>query len=652
MDSKHEGGSHSSVAESATDVATSTRNENASGGHALVASLLARGVREPEAYAELITKHPALRAEILGALARTLGNAALQAIMQRTAAVPDPGRTWASSEVAVTHAPQASALNAGVVNEILQRTGGSGEVDLGTNPKAPGKAAVAAQSAAAGGDPQGRVQIDGSNAHAAVEDSHNLGDMGQRLGAGMPFEQFRATAHDGEVAIEGKVNPWVRIVAGRVAEIRQGDMWESPGAEWRWVDPGVPVSLGNPLPASPPPNFNMLPPPRLQPTTRPHQTPQEYADAEDARNVDGGAAPSSLFRAVRSLPSVKNVAPSSALPQMGGSAQKVTANPDGGMFDGAGALAQQRQYHGLSAWPTSPAVGPPAPSIGAVDSTANEPVVRQVGGDNYGTQYISTSKHLAIACRATAYSWAGAGGLGNLRPPRLWGPVIQVDVRRLQTGRQRLYDLSSEGPHRDALFAEARNAETAHATDQIKGMADRDEEVLIEGAVPPEAIVRVWSVCEVLKLLVAQNPAFLDELRHQLVGDGGRVSNPRDRAILEEAGVLHRIEPQEEIEDDEPTTAASSTASSKKREERDDRDEDRDDVSFSARSAAPSRKANRGRGLSFSTARPRRVQVGDRVRIATDQATGKITDVEGDKFVITLDAGGTRTVSGGLLERI
>lgn len=648
-------GKHGSISERGQDGAARPTSAGAgTTGSAAATSMLAQGVREPGAYAELIATHPEARNEIYALLQRALGNAALQEIMRRSAGAPDPAKTWASSEVAMTGAPNATALPGAVANEIVQRTGGTGEVDLGTNPQAPGKAAVAARSAALGEDPEGRVLIDGTSAEGAVKGSESLDEMGQRLGAGLPFERFRATARDGEVAIEGKVNPWVRIVGGRIAEIREGEMMmDHPGAGWSWVDPAAAPVLGGPAPTSAP-NWNLLPPPALQPTARVHQTPEAYAAAEQRGGPDGTPRDASLYRGVRSLSASKGLAPSSGLPDMGASSERVSAPPDGGMFGDRGALAQQEQYHQLSAWPQpQPQQGAPlAPSIRAVDPTANEPVVRQVAGDNTGTQYISTSKHLQIACRASAYNWAGAEGLGGLRPPRSWGPVIQIDVTRLSEGRQRLYDLSSDGPHRDALFQEGRTPDKANAVDQISRMAERDHEVLIEGAVPPAAIVRVWSVTDMVRLLLDTDPSFLAELRGRVLGDDGRVMHARDRAILQEAGVLARVELAPEMEEDSPPSAK---AESKKRETRDEDDEEGSAVSVVKSRQAARKPARRGGGLTFSSSRSSAAPAfhdRDRVRLVTDGEEGTITGMDGDQYLVTLDNGDKRTVRASLLERV
>lgn len=652
MGANLDAGTRGSMSERASEGAAAPTSVGAgSTGSAAATSLLAQGVRELGAYAQLIAAHPEARNEIYALLQRALGNAALQEIMRRSDATPDPAKTWASSEVAMTGAPSATALPASVADEIVQRTGGAGEVDLGTNPRAPGKAAVAARSAALGADPDGRVLIDGTSAEGAVKGSESLDEMGGRLGAGLPFERFRATARDGEVAIEGKVNPWVRIVAGRIAEIRDGDMWDHPGAGWSWVDPAAAPVLDGPAPRSAP-NWNLLPPPRLPHTDRAHQTPEAYAAAEQQGGLDGMPRDASLYRGVRSLSAAKTMAPSSALRDMGEPSERVSAPPDGGMFGGGSALAQQQQYHQLSAWPQpQPDQGAPlAPSIRSVDPTANEPVVRQVAGDNIGTQYISTSKHLQIACRASAYNWAGAGGLGGLRPPRSWGPVIQIDVRRLSEGRQRLYDLSSDGPHRDTLFDEGRTPEKASAVDQIKTMADRDHEVLVEGAVPPEAIVRVWSVGEMVKLLLATDESFLTELRAKVLDDAGRVHHPRDRALLEEAGVLARVETAHEMQEDSPPSAKWD---SKKRDTRDEDDEEHDAVS-SAKARQATRKPTRGGGLTFSSSRlsAPTFRVRDRVRLVSNEELGTITGMDGDRYIVKLDNGDERTVRGSLLERL
>jgi hypothetical protein len=254
---------------------------------------------------------------------------------------------------------------------------------------------------------------------------------------------------------------------------------------------------------------------RLSSHNRPHESPNEYSERQ----------PPKLFRAIRPITVAKRKAPSSQQPSVSGA-------PDGDLFrDEPSHLAQRDHYQHLKAWPRDEMIQAP-------DPTADEPVVRQVGGDNYATQYISSTKQLLIACRVSAYNWAGAGGLGDLRPVHTWGPVIQVDVDKLPRAST-LYDLEG-GPHAVELWKEATEGKES-AAQQIREMAERDREVLIHGVVPGEAVVRVWSVPEVIGVLLEHDPGLLDELKRRFVHEG-KLWNDQDRRLLAAAGILEQIE--------------------------------------------------------------------------------------------------------------
>jgi hypothetical protein len=358
----------------------------------------------------------------------------------------------------------------------------------------------------------------------------------------------------------------------------------------------------------------------------------------------------------------------------------ITAPPDGELFPGPSALHRQAQYQAMQQWPT----GAGAPSIRAADPTANEPVVRQVAGGNHATQYMSTSKDVVIACTACAYDWSAAGGLGRLRSPRRWGPVIQIDVTRLSTGRQRLYDLSDDGPHRDRLFQEGRTPQNATDIQAIAAMARRDSEVLVEGDIPPAAIVHTFSVPECVQVLLRGKPSFLEDLR-RCVLDHGRVSNATDRQILQDAGVLDLVEgrgqpmlssasssapsPSASLSSASLSSASSSSASlslptpqamdegtAKKPIQDDDEDEGANAaaIASSLRRQRNASGARRKRGMQFSSA-PRSAALqsgfntGDRVSFSG--RIGRVYSMTPDgRCVVNFDDGGNDTVDPTLLE--
>jgi hypothetical protein len=75
---------------------------------------------------------------------------------------------------------------------------------------------------------------------------------------------------------------------------------------------------------------------------------------------------------------------------------------------------------------------------------------------------------------------------------------------------------------------------------EISNMAARDEEVLIEGTVPGHAIIRVYSVAEVMQILAESNPTFLEELYERAVSETGEILEG-DVEIIRAAGLLDRL---------------------------------------------------------------------------------------------------------------
>ena len=161
--------------------------------------------------------------------------------------------------------PDLSGASPGLALEMAGLSEG-GPVEFGANPAAPGKEAVAAEASSPAGErartaADGRVVLAGGGTEGALRESRSVAELGSSLGRELPFERYRLRGEGGSVVVEGKLNPWVRVLNGRISEVREGDMMASPGPGWSWVVPEANPQVGQPPPASRP-DFSALPPPR------------------------------------------------------------------------------------------------------------------------------------------------------------------------------------------------------------------------------------------------------------------------------------------------------------------------------------------------------------------------------------------------------
>jgi hypothetical protein len=174
---------------------------------------------------------------------------------------------WSPEDVRMDRVPDLSGAAPSLAAEMAGLAQG-GSVEFGSNPAAPGKEAVAAEAASPSGEKarmaDGRVVIAGGGTAGALHESRSIEDLGSSLGRDLPFERYRLRGEGSSVVVEGKLNPWVRVVQGRIDAIRQGDMMERPGPDWSWVTPGANPQVGE-APPSAPPDFSLLPPPQGAP---------------------------------------------------------------------------------------------------------------------------------------------------------------------------------------------------------------------------------------------------------------------------------------------------------------------------------------------------------------------------------------------------
>jgi hypothetical protein len=370
--------------------------------------------------------------------------------------------TWSADDVRLDQLASPH-LGTGLAGDLRTRASG-GAVDFGANPQAPGKAAVAEAAASVPGDARfvgDQLIVRGGDIAAALADSASLAELGGTLGRDLPFERYRARVDGDHVSIEGKLNPWVKIIDGKIKLISRARGNDEPNARWEWFeDQDVAQHVGEHDLTSAP----------LALDTPLYESPNAYG----TRCREAGHAPE-LFRALRS--EGKN------MKQSDGELFKEVAN--------SGERTQKCQD--LKNWP-------PNTPISAVNPQANKSIAQHVSGTETETQYISTTKDLERACIVSVFSYAGSGGLGELRQIERWGTVAQIDPSAMPDDA-RIYDLAEKQP----FFGGIREG---HTQGDVKKMAARDAEVLLENAIPGGAIVKVHSVDDIFKLLWGGDPVY------------------------------------------------------------------------------------------------------------------------------------------------
>ncbi|MFD0021279.1 hypothetical protein [Streptomyces sp. NPDC058382] len=207
------------------------------------------------------------------------------------------------------------------------------------------------------------------------------------------------------------------------------------------------------------------------------QSHQAYEQTVAEYTESGG--PARLYRAIRIASQVKRREDRST----------VVAPADGDLGAGLSSPAEvTRLYQTLKQWPEAKDIEP-------VDANATFTVGHHVGGDNYGTQYISFSPDQARSVNYAKYNFMD-GPAENMdhflpKPRRVkhWAPVIEIDVNQLGSG-VRLVNLADP-----AVYGQTNLTERP----EIGSMAAADREVLIKGTIPAGAVTKVFGVEEAIK---------------------------------------------------------------------------------------------------------------------------------------------------------
>ncbi|MDF3302973.1 DUF7587 domain-containing protein [Streptomyces tropicalis] len=201
--------------------------------------------------------------------------------------------------------------------------------------------------------------------------------------------------------------------------------------------------------------------------------------------------PPVIYRAIRIQPQTKRDRDD---PQA-----SVQATADGNLGADAGRAERGRIYQTLEEWDPRHAIDPVGPA-------GNYTVAQHVGGNNYGTQYISCTPNLNQATDYAQYNYAlgpAANQEGARRPRQVrdWAPVVAIDVTKLGSGN-RLVNLG------DPRIA-AQTDLPGHS--EIESMASNDREVLVKGSIPGKAVVRVHGVRGMIQAMQQEERTALVE---------------------------------------------------------------------------------------------------------------------------------------------
>ncbi|MFH8973567.1 hypothetical protein [Streptomyces sp. NPDC017890] len=224
--------------------------------------------------------------------------------------------------------------------------------------------------------------------------------------------------------------------------------------------------------------------------TQSHQT---YEQTVAEYTESGG--PAKLYRAIRISSQIKR----------NENGSDVVAKADGDLGAGLSSSAEvTKLYQTLKQWPE-------AKNIEPVNANATFTVAHHVGGDNYGTQYISFSPDQARTVNYARYDFKSgpAENLDHAPKPfnvKRWAPVIEIDVTKLGSS-VRLVNLANP-----AVFGQTNLPEHP----DIGSMAKNDSEVLIKGTIPAGAVTKVFGVEDAIKEmdLAARKDLIEKEFQH------------------------------------------------------------------------------------------------------------------------------------------
>jgi len=183
-----------------------------------------------------------------------------------------------------------------------------------------------------------------------------------------------------------------------------------------------------------------------------------------------------LYRTIRTYLATKRTSRLDA-------AQFASCAPDGDLFPEAG-IGRIAAYKNLAAWPAGRPVRAAAPGARFLP-------LEHVSGGNFATQYISTSAAPRGAALNCVYSFGVAfGSTQRIRSLRFWDPLIVIDIARLAPETQ-LYDLNFRDEYLNDPHPQASDYVRSTTTASCRNYAKRDDEVLIVGSIPPEAITSI-----------------------------------------------------------------------------------------------------------------------------------------------------------------
>ncbi|WP_293063881.1 DUF4157 domain-containing protein [Okeania sp. SIO2B3] len=113
------------------------------------------------------------------------------------------------------------------------------------------------------------------------------------------------------------------------------------------------------------------------------------------------------------------------------------------------------------------------------DSMAQLLPADQVSG-SFATQFISTSSNPLGAIVNTVKNWDSGSNRTRMRPLRFWDPVVKIDLTYLLNHQDiRIYDMKAD-------YIEWPNLNTTGVG--VKANAEVDNEILISGKLPPQAV--------------------------------------------------------------------------------------------------------------------------------------------------------------------
>lgn len=154
-----------------------------------------------------------------------------------------PEVEWSGDSIVMNKVISDVFFSQSLLNEIIGRDSDA-SIEFGKNDSAPSKQEILVSAISSGNGlllKNNHIEISGNESVTKniLRSSKSFDMLGDKLGTILPFKGYRSFVDDITVVVEGKINPWVQVVKGKIRKIdKKTPRGQKPRGEgWQWRDP-------------------------------------------------------------------------------------------------------------------------------------------------------------------------------------------------------------------------------------------------------------------------------------------------------------------------------------------------------------------------------------------------------------------------------